>query len=274
MKKYLLILLIFQISYSQSKLNLPTSDYEIIYKSITPISNIYVYKNGDVFLEKEKRTILDLGRTLFETKNKFPIENQRYIQVHLLADKSTDFKIIDSIKSQISSSRLHLYYRTNHLEDITKGINWKNHNSLEYFKLQEKEDENNENLVFFEAVRIKNPIELQINEDLYNLNLKKAKELIDKIKYANIRFLNKNEIRIKDTKVKIRDTQKILEIISNYDVLFIRFNNKMTYNNYISMITSIKDVFKILRKIESREIPIFEISYELEDELRKNNFKL
>ena len=74
------------------------------------------YKNRDVFLEKEKRTILDLGRTLFETKNKFPIENQRYIQVHLLADKSTDFKIIDSIKSQISSSRLHLYYRTNHLE--------------------------------------------------------------------------------------------------------------------------------------------------------------
>ncbi|APY12116.1 hypothetical protein BWZ22_13140 [Seonamhaeicola sp. S2-3] len=273
MKKNLLILLIFQISYSQSNLNLPISDYEINFKSLTPISNIYVYKNGDVYLEKEKTRISDLGMTLFETKNEFPIQNQRFIQVHLLADKSTDFEIIDSIKTQISSARLHLYYRTNHMEDVTKGINWRNHSSLEYFEIKEKESESSSESDLIEIVAIKNPIQLQINEELYNLNLNKAKELINKIKYANIRFINKNKIKINNTKVKLNDSREIFDIISNYDILFIRFKNKMTYNDYITLITSIKDVYKILRK-ESKEIPIFEISFELENELKKNDFKL
>ena len=274
MKKYILIFFIFQISYSQSELNLPNSDYEIDYKSLTPISNIYIYKNGEIFLENENIKILDLGKTLFEIKNKFPIEDQWSIQVHLLADKSTDFRIIDSVKTELSSARLNLYYRTNHLDDFTKGINWRNHSSLYYFELPEENTEFNENDIEIDIEFIQSPIEIQINDELYKQNFEKARNLLSSIKYSNIRYFDKDYLKINDFKINIKDYPKILETISDYDVLFIRFQNKMSYNEYINLITTIKNVYKIFREKENREVPFFEISYDLESILQENNFEL
>lgn len=274
MKRYILILLVFQISHSQTNLDLPISDYEIDYKYLTPISSIYVYDNGEIYLEKEIVKISELGKILFKTKSQFPFENQNSIQVHLLADKSTDFKVIDSIKTQISSARLNLYYRTNDIDDITKGINWRNHSSLNYIELPEENSTNDENDIIIDLDFIITPIEIQINEDLYNQNFDNVENILNSIKYANIRYLDNNYIKINSTEVKIKDQSKILEIISDFDVLFIRFQNKMTYNEYIETITTFKDVYRKLKAKKNREIPIFEISYDLETVMNKNNFKL
>lgn len=120
MKNLVLIFLLIGIQTSaQLKIDLPDSEKKIKYKSVSPISSIYVLKDNTILLEKDTVFIYNIGKLISLEYFKVPIDMKMRYQVHLFADKSVNYSLIDEIKTQVSSVYAinRIYYQTGILED-------------------------------------------------------------------------------------------------------------------------------------------------------------
>lgn len=277
------ILLSGYLSYSQKEnttINLPKGDFEISTRDsgITPIYYVYVTKKGTVYLEDLEVDIPKLGSLIFKHKLELPEELRSYLQIHLYGDKKTPYTIIDAVKTEISSNRVNLMYRTGKDLELFKGINWRVHGTFNYLNEKSKDSIilKAPNDIFFPITieTIKNSGPLQVHEDLYSQNYNEAKKILQEFSYANIYFINGRELVVNNKKIKLSDIENIEEELVKYNLLFIRNSKELNYNEYIKNLSAIKSVYNHLRSTNISELPIFEISGELEQGLKQNNVKI
>jgi len=133
-------LLLINPSFAQLKdIKLPESEgFEIKYpkNTVTPILSVYVNKKGEVFLENIKLDSLpQLGNNIIDHRSKLDPSQIPFLRIFLHADSGLNYIVINRVKSELSSSYVgDLFYRTNHIEDITQGLGLKNQGALSYKK--------------------------------------------------------------------------------------------------------------------------------------------
>jgi len=137
MKKISIVFIILAINFCQAQKNeieLPKGygfEYKFSDTNITPINSVYISKKGTVIFEDEKISVEELGTHLFAYKNKLPVEYMTSIVTQIYADKRTSYKIVNAVKAQLSSALLYnVVYRTDHIEDVTKGLGVRLYKSL------------------------------------------------------------------------------------------------------------------------------------------------
>ena len=268
---YLFLFMISGICYSQiEKINLPSGyDFKIKYSpnNVTKIYSIYITKKGIISFERNRLSTKELGDFLFSEKTKFPKVNNRITKLLLYADINVDYNYIDAVKSAISSAKINsVYYRTNSLDDITKGLGLRNIASLFYKK--ELPLKNNPGDIIVDNIVEKHPIQ-NLQDELYNQNFNHVNLLLKKLKYKEIEFINGNEIRIGNKKVKLSNTESIYNEIKNLDFYFIKTNSKLKYGNYFKNISTIIKLYRD-KKVD---IPFIEVSIELQKILNIKNIK-
>ncbi|RPD96684.1 hypothetical protein EGM88_10010 [Aureibaculum marinum] len=108
---------------AQCTIELPDSNLEVNYNSLTPFFNVKVCSNENVYIEDTLVEIENLADSLFVYKDGISAELMLRLQIHLFADKNVKSSLIDKIKSQITRAHIYtLMYRTNNIEDVMQGI--------------------------------------------------------------------------------------------------------------------------------------------------------
>ena len=211
-----------------------------------------------------------MGDTLFKQKQLLPLKIQTSLNAHILADISTPYKFIDAVKTQISSAYVsRVFYRTNDLEDISKGLGIRIQGTLVYKKVEKNEKIKNDNdeIIIFN-IR-KHPIE-EFQDELYSQNFKKVKDLLKGFRYKKVKFLNGKKIKIGNRKIKLSNTEGVFNELKELDFYFISFSKNLCYGDYFKNISTIIKMYRSRKK----DIPFIEISRELQKALEKNKVSL
>lgn len=273
-KKTIVLFFIFASQFGVAQKNtiqLPFSNFELKYRSTTPILGVYIDKKNTIYLENKKIKLKDLGSALFEIKSKHTTDFSAIMNVHLYADKRCKYKIIDKVKSQISSARLHLLYRTNDFINVKKGIKWSLHGALEY--IQPLNQNNSPSSDFFDIPGFIWYTQLEM--DLYAKNFSKANLELEKRSSTYVEVL-KNKFKIGNKCIKFSEIDKLINLYKNNEVLFIGFHKRAKYKDYIKAISAFKQAFNKIQR--ERLFPmnnaLIEISNELKPILKKRNLIL
>ncbi|MFY0629862.1 MAG: hypothetical protein JXR05_05735 [Flavobacteriaceae bacterium] len=273
----LLFLILTSFCFSQQKdIKLPKSEgFEIKYpkNTITPILSVYINKKEEVFLEDIKIDSLpELGNYIIEHRSKLDPSLVPFVLMFLHADSELKYSIIDKIKSELSSAYVwRVFYRTNHIEDITQGVGLRNQAALSYRKSAIKIDTLDSNVEFIEVIDLikKHPIE-ELRDDLYALNFELVKTKLSKYKYKKMEFFSENELKIGDKLIKLSNEEEIFNELKDLDVYFISSNKELKYGDYLKTISTITKLYRA----KKRSIPYIELSFELIRILKKKGITL
>lgn len=265
-KIHLLFLLISSLIYGQeTEITLPVSygnEVKFSKKFITPLFNVYINKNGKVRFENIDLPIEYLGDSIQKYANKIDPVLRISLIVQIYADKKTEYRNVEKVKSQMSKAlALSAMYRTGDFENINSGIFVRlNKTSLDSnFKLLKSREETNKKL------RIGKDSIFEMIDNLYALKFKKAKAIIKSYKYKKMRFYSNKKLLIDGKKYKLNNIKKIYNELNNSDFIITYLNPKMPYEVYLKNYGLLKNVFKENNKF----LPIIEISSDLERIMRK-----
>lgn len=267
----LLLLLISSLVFGQeNEINLPESygnEVKFSNKFITPLFNVYINKNGKVRFENIDLSIEQLGDSIYKYANKIDPTLRISLIVQIYADKKTQYKNIEEVKSQMSKAlALRAMYRTGVFENINSGIFVRlNKTSLDSdFKLLKSIKETNKKMgVGQDSI-------FEIIDNLYERKFRKAKAIIKSYKYKKMKIYNDKKLLIDGKKYKLNNMKKIYEELSNVDFIITYLNPKMSYDIYLKNYTLLKNVFKENNKF----LPIIEISSDLEKIMEKRKQKI
>jgi biopolymer transport protein ExbD len=268
----LFLFLLTGVCFSQTeKINLPNGyEFEIKYrkKNITKIYDIFITKKGSLSIQENKLSLEKLGNLLFNENIKLSEENKD-IKILLYADVETEYCFIDAVKSQISSSKINsIYYRTNNIEDLSKGLGLRNQASLTYKKVPTVKN-NDEITINIDDIIQKHPIQ-KLQDELYSQQFSKATFSLKKLKYKKVKFINGKKIKIGNKRIKLSDSEKIFNEIKDLDFYFIKSKSKLKYGHYFKNISTIIKLYRS-KKVD---IPFIEVSLELQKKLEEAKFKL
>jgi len=271
MKKISIVFIILAINFCQAQKNeieLPKGygfEYKFSDTNITPINSVYISKKGTVIFEDEKISVEELGTHLFAYKNKLPVEYMTSIVTQIYADKRTSYKIVNAVKAQLSSALLYnVVYRTDHIEDVTKGLGVRLYKSL----IPEKKEviAENDDVIFIQAVGL-DPIS-QMIEDLYKLDFPKAKQILKEYKYKKIRIYSKNRVSIDGKKIKLSDEKALYNAMDGNDFLLVFPKENISYETYLKNTSILRKSYKKYKK----QFILIEISIGLQKILEERNF--
>lgn len=267
----ILILFISNSIFTQNKnIKLPNGNgFEVKYSdtSITPIFSVYVTKKGKVSFEDIKLPVEKLGDTICKYSNKVRPDLIPFIINHIYVDKTTPYRYIDAVKEQMSRARMfRVMYRTDNIEDISKGLTNVLHR---YLKPAIKEPGEENNLIFGE-IPIVRSLEDQIIENLYTLQFEQAKLKLNKFKYVVITINDSESLLVDNKRILLKETEQIYDAMKNNDFFIISVDEDLKYEDYIKNLTTIVKSYKKYEK----HISLFEISIGLQKILKEKNIKL
>lgn len=276
-----LLFFILKVKAQVENIELPPGNEKITINRTTPAFSIYIDKNNSVYFEKQPIDINDLGKKLTYEVYKIPEEYKMSAKVFLYIDKNTSYKTVDKVKTEIATASLYnIYYKTNSIDDhnILSGIYWRNHRSFFHIskiekqltKKQEKEFKIKDSLA---ALKKKNtglgiipppppPPPLHWSADyifrLYSGQKDIVNEALEEREYTCVMIKNSG-IETESGHFTFNETNMISDWLSEKKVVFIKFQENLTYTNYFVAINH----FKTLSKAKS---PLFvELSKEISD---------
>jgi biopolymer transport protein ExbD len=273
MKQIILVLILLftiNINSQKEKIELPNGyGFEVKYSdtSITPIFSVYVTKEGKTSLEHINLPIEKLGDTIFKYRNEVRPDLVPFINHHIYADKNTPYKYVDAVKEQMSRAQMYsVMYRTDNIDDISKGITNKLHR---YLKPAIKEHGEENDLIFGE-IPIVRSLEDEIIENLYTLQIEQAKLKLNKFKYVVITINDSESLLVNNKKILLKEEEQIYDAMKNNDFFIISVDENLKYEAYIKNLTTIVKSYKKYEK----HISLFEISIGLQKILKEKNIKL
>lgn len=266
-KIHLLLLLISSLVFGQeNEITLPESygnEVKFSNKFITPLFNVYINKNGKVRFEDIDLSIEQLGDSIHKYANKIDPTLRISLIIQIYADKKTQYRNIEKVKSQMSKAlALRAMYRTGVFENINSGIFVRlNKTSLDSdFRLLKSIKETNKKMgVSQDSI-------FEMVDNLYEKKFRKAKTIIKSYKYKKMKIYNNKKILIDGKKYKLNNMKKIYEELNNIDFIITYLNPKMSYDIYLKNYALLKKVFKE----NNKSLPMIEISSDLEKIMKKN----
>ncbi|MBV7269345.1 hypothetical protein [Winogradskyella luteola] len=175
-------------------------------------------------------------------------------------DKNANYSTLDIIKTQLASVHFkQLYYKTNTIEDkdILRGMSWINYQSFFKFKrlekvLTDKEIENNNRLndslrKLGELNVIPPPPPPMPNwyfdnlHKIYSDNQEAIDEALEEQSYTCTLLTNEGFMTDTDI-VTMENTEKLQELFSSFNIVFVKFDKDLIYSNYFKAIKAFKEI--------------------------------
>ncbi|NQX78020.1 hypothetical protein [Gilvibacter sp.] len=254
--------------------------YKGEYRSVsTPYYPIYILKSEEIVLFNDTIAPEQLPKLLYKG---IPGYGSYMMipkaQVHLIVDKDVSYSIVDEVKTQIAStaaSRLYFYYRASNENGISsriKAIRYPNYYS--YFKLDvpahmllrselPKQDSSLKSIEGEPPIPPK-PNHINIATSVEKAIYSKQQDVIDEAlagKKCTCLTLERDRIvqEINDGFVEIRD-EALNDLMSEYDVVFLKFDQRILYQDYFDYLIQLEAIQDLLKKVE-----IIELSKEIRE---------
>jgi len=279
MRNKLVILALLAVGLVQAQkenIELPNGNEEINFStnSITALFDIYLQKDGKVYVKDSLVSYKELGDLAFKFKWNHPFHKNFRVLAPLHIDINTPNKYIDSVKTQLMQSYVKYYYRTGHIEDVTSGVFFYVHAPSFFYR--EKKDDNMDSIRLkpysFVGYREKDTLE-RFLDNLYSKRFKKADSILKKMNYNKITFLKSDSIQMKSKKFAYTNINNIHNEVKELDICFILFSPDLLYKDYLKNISTINKIV-LLRNQNKKEKPyFFFISGELQKVLDNKKIK-
>ncbi|WP_422105278.1 ExbD/TolR family protein [Winogradskyella sp.] len=275
------------ISFAQvDSIRLPKGDETVKIGKFRPLFKIYVDANNMVYLEKEPIEVHKIAKTLAYRRYKLRHDNEAARAICLYIDERAAYATVDEIKTELASFDFErIYYKTNSIDDkdISKGIYMPN--CWSFFKFR-----------YLEKVRTDKQIEKsrRYNDSLRNIgdldviplpplpmpnwyianihkiysdNQEAVDEALEKPSYTCAVLTNAG-FKTDSGLVDPEDAEAMEAFFLPVNIVFVRFDDTLTYANYFKAIQGFK-------KMDMRKRGFFiELSHEIVDIHKRSEITL
>ncbi len=268
-RKRLLILLI-SVSITMSgfgqpktKISLPKGGVE---RSFYGTIDFYITENQEVFSEDKRLLRYDDISNLIIMKNDIPLSERRVL---LYADKNLSYSFIEKIKEEIAQVEKVLFLMTDSIAGTKKGYSivlnshLNRHKNIKTILTLEQEIKNQE---FNESVLPPpfpppNMWYHDFEDIIYSGKKEAIKKVLKEYSYDIIRVLPNKVLEHKEVAIS---SEQLKRIIKDNDILFLKFDDKSLYGDYIYAIQEIKKHQIKLKKEKENRAYLVDISLKLE----------
>lgn len=282
MKEKILILFLFvgSICCGQRKyeINLPSEKFSVVHNS-QPV-NIYIDKKKNIFLEGKKIKLKDIADSFLKIKSNLPLAQRNYLRPNLYIDKDVAYSYVQRITNEISSAFVfHVLYATESLES-KKGIVQKLPVPFFYKRFKENSEESEGAMLIEELDLPGLAWQPKLEQLLYQQKFTEAKNILKGKRFSIINFKKKDLLEIDGESLLLREIDLIIEKLKNQDILFITYDKSLSYGDYISILSKLRDRKKIfisshIISFERKKyIDFIEISNELQIKMKQKGVKL
>ena len=293
MKNFILILsitLFLNKSFSQNdSINLPLGESQIKINSDHLILNVYLTKEGELYLEDNKINVSDLGPKIKYLSSKLPEYIDFKKKIFLNIDIDTPYKIVDQIKTQLAHNEIRfIYYKTASLEeeDILKAMPFFNYYSSIKFQpiekiLTESEiEESQRKLDSLEEYISKNGFDnipapppppappitsLTYLPKFYSDRQEVIDEVLKEKEVKCVQVSDEKLIIDGDNQVQLSNMDELKQYLNNLDFIVLYFKDDLGFENYFNLIEYLKRESLDLYKRKQHSFHIIEISKETEE---------
>ncbi len=275
LKKKLLLLLvcvnIFVFGQSKDNVNLPEAKGKEL--SFYGTIDLFVTKNQEVFNENKIFVRYDDISNFILSKHDLPLPERRVL---VYADRKTRYSFIDKLKQEIALVEKSLFLMTDSSDDTKRGYSI----FLNSFLLKHK---NNKTILTLEQ-EIKNeefnknvpppplpPLSLwhrSFAETIYSGEKGAIIKALTDYSYDVFRVLPNKRLEHNNSIISGKSIDKI---IGSKDVIFLKFDKKILYEDYIYAIQEIKNSQRNLKEKNGGGPYLVEISFQIEHYLKNLN---
>lgn len=264
---FLLITLLALKGFTQPKneINLPNGGKDIEINNLTSLYSLYITKNQEVFNDDKKLEYFqDVNYTFLNQLNKNISMGIPLVLIY--ADIKTPFKFVSKIKQYIPNHRW-LFYMTENIEGL-KATAFRNYGSAKNFGLEEILTMEEENDLLVEGFPFAPPLPPpsmwynDFEDIIYSGKKEDINEVLKKHTHNTLKVsLNKTLTH----KGKIIDSNNLKKILEETDVVFLKFDNDILYEDYIHVVQEINRILKQIEKLKESGAYVIEISFQLEE---------
>lgn len=264
---FLLIALLALKGFTQPKneINLPNGGKDIEINNLTSLYSLYITKNQEVFNDDKKLEYFqDVNYTFLNQLNKNISMGIPLVLIY--ADIKTPFKFVSKIKQYIPNHRW-LFYMTENIEGL-KATAFRNYGSAKNFGLEEILTMEEENDLLVEGFPFAPPLPPpsmwynDFEDIIYSGKKEDINEVLKKHTHNTLKVsLNKTLTH----KGKIIDSNNLKKILEETDVVFLKFDNDILYEDYIHVVQEINRILKQIEKLKESGAYVIEISFQLEE---------
>ncbi len=241
---------------------------------VTAIFDVYLQEDGIVHVKDSLVTYNELGNLAFKFNIEHPI-NEFNTFSSLYIDVKTPYKYVDVVIQQLRQARIRYFYRTGDVHNVTQGMWFYLHRPTFFHRSFVNGDVNNLKLIAYEyAGYEKKDLIQSYLDNLYARKFKIADDVLSKMKYTKIKFLENGFMLINGVKIISANVEKIYNELKNNDICFIEYQPDLLYGDYFKCLRSIRKVLYEKKNKQSKNIFLMPITGELNEVLIKENIKL
>jgi biopolymer transport protein ExbD len=255
----------------KQNIELPEGGKDMNVQVGTQLYSLYVTENLEIYNDD---TLLeyfeDISFNFLDQKNKAITENllQNFI---LYADKKVPYQLIDLIKQEVSRVKNNIHYKTGNLEDLEtvnklleyNPYNYRELKSITALATQIKESNNAETeMVSVAFMNMPPPPPPSLVEYLYWKD--KSTVLEGLALFNTYTYITFKGSTILDSEGNVLNEKTLKQILPDKGLVFIRFDKKLLYGDYIKSTLLLDKVRKELNEDSQLQFRPFEASAELE----------
>uniref|UniRef100_UPI00404A547F hypothetical protein n=1 Tax=Gelidibacter sp. TaxID=2018083 RepID=UPI00404A547F len=258
--------------------------------------DFYITKENVIIYNNDTIKVHQIKELLHQPTEDFGIETMAYMNktIHILADKNVKYKLIDSIKTEISSTNTSKYiiYRSNFEQKCSYNIKGIKHKSpLSFYSFSPAKF-----LKTDEEIRIQDSIlkkRYELNPDLppvpsfddpswipvksieratYSIQQKIIDETLNN-KTFNCYYVTNEGLKIGSKQINL-DKNNLEKILLINDVVFIKYTDDLIYSNYIKFIELLQELKPNFTVTNSNYAEVVELSYQIQELHKKAKIKL
>ncbi|MGJ8591183.1 MAG: hypothetical protein ACSHXF_01470 [Aquaticitalea sp.] len=250
------------LSAQDNSINLPDINMKVG-MIVEPNYDIYVTKNKHIIFEKDTVNLNEINKLLYQSIKGYGVATVAYMQkqIHLFADRDLEYRLIDDIKTEISStnSSKYIIYRSSPNSNNGRGINGIKHKSpLSYFSVYppeyiktKKQIKTNDSIIKEQEYLISDFPEIpsssdsnwKIHTSVERIIYSVQKEIIEgTLRDKIFECLTISNAGLINTEKKIITKSDLKKLLLKNDILFLKYNSDLTYGNYLNAITILQEL--------------------------------
>ena len=225
----------------------------------------YITKNQEVFNSNNRLQFYDDISNFILSKSTLPLPDRRVL---LYADNAVKYSFIDKIKQEIALVEKALFLMTDNIDNPKKGYSiflnsyLNKHKNIEIIHTLEQDTRNKE----YNESATPPPFPPpniwyhDFENTIYSGNKEEIIKALNKYSHDELVVSNNKTLKLKDKPI---DEVSLIELFKQYEVLFLKFDYDILYEDYIHTIQEIKKVQQELYEKNEKKAYVIEVSFQL-----------